>query len=240
MSHMHFSIRSGKRGAAADQIAYITRMGRHEQREDLVFVQHGNLPDWADSPNTFFNAADKGERKNGSIFRNIKLSLPNALTLDQDVELAIEIADALIGKKPYILAVHNCLSSIEGVRNPHVHLLYSDRADDGIDRSPALTFKRYNAKHPEKGGRKKDSGGKNALEMRDHLLAQRNKVAELTNRKLATHGHVERVDPRSLKDQGKRQKPERHLGQRRIREMSEREKEEYVEVRKERRQRDLC
>ena len=36
MAHLHFGIKSGKRGTAADHIAYITRKGAYEKRADLV------------------------------------------------------------------------------------------------------------------------------------------------------------------------------------------------------------
>ena len=39
--------------------------------------------------------------------------------------------------------------------NPHAHLMISERANDGIERSREQWFRRYNAKAPEKGGAKK-------------------------------------------------------------------------------------
>ena len=40
-------------------------------------------------------------------------------------------------------------------RPPHAHLMISERANDGIERSWEQWFRRYNAKDPEKGGARK-------------------------------------------------------------------------------------
>ena len=53
---------------------------------------------------------------------------------------------------PYTLAIHR--GGPDG-ENPHAHLMISERANDGIERSREQWFRRYNAKAPEKGGAKK-------------------------------------------------------------------------------------
>ena len=42
----------------------------------------------------------------------------------------------------------------------HAHLIFSERTNDGIERSAAQWFKRYNAKEPEKGGARKTTATK--------------------------------------------------------------------------------
>jgi hypothetical protein len=106
--------------------------------------------------------------------------------------------------------------------------MFSDRMPDGINRSPEQTFSRYNAEHPERGGRRKGSGGKNRLALRDEVIAMRKTCADLQNAALEKAGHSARVDHRSLKAQGIDRKPERHLGPARIRNMSTEDKERYV------------
>jgi len=44
---------------------------------------------------------------------------------------------------------------MDGGDQCHVHVLWSARTLDGIDRSPATFFKRYNPEHPERGGAEK-------------------------------------------------------------------------------------
>ena len=53
---------------------------------------------------------------------------------------------------------HNRMKEIEesgSAAFPHAHLMISERANDGIERSREQWFRRYNAKAPEKGGAKK-------------------------------------------------------------------------------------
>jgi hypothetical protein len=232
MASFHHRIKSGKRGSAAEHATYITRQGKYSNREDLVFTEHGNMPDWAKgNPSAFWKAGDKHERTNGAVYREQEIALPDDLTLDQNRELVSQLVPALVGNKPFQYAIHAPNAALGGGTNTHLHLIYSDREDDGIERSPERTFRRYNAKHPEVGGRRKDSGGKNGMQLRDELIAIRKKCADLQNAALAKYGHTVRVDHRSLKEQGIDRKPERHLGQARIQAMSKKDREQYAAAR---------
>lgn len=229
MANFHHRVKSGKKGAAADHAAYITRQGKHHAREDLIASGHRNMPVWAtDEPMYFWRAGDKYERENGAVYREHEIALPGELTPDQQLELAADLIHYLAGNKPHQWAVHASISALEGRVNPHLHLMVSDRMDDGIDRPPELTFRRHNSKHPEQGGRRKDSGGKNRLALRDDLIETRRQCAELQNAALARHGHGARVDHRTLKAQGVDRPPERYLGAARLRRMSEEEKTQFV------------
>ena len=44
---------------------------------------------------------------------------------------------------------------MDGNDQPHVHLMFNERLQDGIERDPEQYFKRYNSKNPERGGLKK-------------------------------------------------------------------------------------
>jgi hypothetical protein len=77
--------------------------------------------------------------------------------------------------------------------NAHVHLMYSDRLLDGIERALERMFSRYNAKQPELGGCRKDSGGLSPLELRANVLYMRKTIADLQNEALADSGHKARV-----------------------------------------------
>lgn len=232
MSHYHFEIKSGTRGSATDHLAYITRKGRHSARGDLVATEHGNMPEWAEhDPELFWKASDKYERKNASPYRDITIALPSALVPKQNVELARDLIKVIANSKPFQAAVHSSTSSLEGKSNPHVHVMISDRLPDGIARTPEQTFKRHDPVHPERGGRKKGSGGLTRMQLRDHVLAQRKIVADTINAALEKHGHDLRVDHRSLRGQGKQRDPERYLGPVRIRTMSDAQKKQYVSER---------
>lgn len=233
MASFHHCIKSGKKGTAANHAAYITRQGKHSQREDLVCAGHGNMPTWAQAnPSAFWKMGDKHERANGAVYREHEIALPAELTHMQQRELVDALVQVMAGDKPYQFAVHAPNSSLEGKANTHLHLMFSDRMPDGIERSPEQTFSRFNAKRPERGGCKKDSGGKNRLALRDELIHTRKTCADLQNATLQKYGHSARVDHRSLKEQGVDRAPERHLGPARIQEMSGDDKARVVEARR--------
>jgi hypothetical protein len=229
MASFHHCIKSGKKGSAAEHSKYIMRDGKkYQDREDLIASDHGNMPSWAQNdPFAFWKTGDEHERANGAVYREHEIALPGELTPDQNKELVNQLVSALVGDKPFQFAIHAPNAALGGGTNTHLHLMYSDREDDGIERSAEQTFRRYNAKQPEVGGRRKDSGGKNSMQLRNELIAVRKKCADLQNAALAKHGYDARVDHRALKDQGIDRTPEHHLGQARIRGMSKEERKQY-------------
>ena len=230
MASFHVEIKSGR--SANDHADYVARQGFHQKHEDLVTSGHGNLPAWAnENPKVLWKAAEKFERKNGAVYREKIIALPSELTAEQNKTLVDDLVSKLAAGKPFQFAIHAPSSSLEGESNPHVHLMTSDRMDDGIDRPAERFFSRYNAKQPEKGGRKKSGGGRNRMQLRDDVIATRKLVAETINHHLAANGHEARVDHRTLKEQGAQRKAERHLGPARIRGMSVQERSEYVAAR---------
>lgn len=231
MATFHHQVKSGKKGTANQHSSYIAREGSHSEREDLIAKGYGNMPAWAKTPREFWRAADKYERRNGSVYREHEIALPSELTRDQQLELAHKLVKTLAGNKPFEYAVHENYSTLAGNLNAHMHLMLSDRVPDGIERPPEQTFRRYNRDNPELGGRRKDSGGLDPLTLRDKMIEMRRKTAESLNKALATHGRPERVDHRSLKEQGVQRTPERHLGQAKVRRLSAADKTSYIEAR---------
>ena len=129
---------------------------------DLRFYSDsaGNIPEWAeDDPRGYWAAADAHERANGRLYRQAGFALPRELNAAEHVEWATRFSEHLPGAEwlPYTLAVHR--GGQDG-GNPHAHLMFSERTNDGIERSAAQWFKRYNAKEPEKGGARKTTATK--------------------------------------------------------------------------------
>lgn len=229
MASFHFEIKSGKRGTAAEHARYVSREGKHKRRGDLIDTTYGNLPAWAEGqPEKFWQAADKYERINGAAYRELVIAIPNELNREQARSFADRIVTDVIGDKPYQYALHAPDASLGNTTNTHVHVMYSDRMADDIDRPPEKTFSRYNRKHPEQGGRKKDSGGKNRMQLRDDVIARRKAVADIENQMLQEAGHDARVDHRSHRERGIDKQPERHLGPAKIRGMSTEDKSVYT------------
>lgn len=236
MDALHFGIRSGKRGTASTHLAYVTRKGRYAKRGDLIATGYGNMPSWAqDDPNLLWKASDTFERKNGSAFRSLIISLPNVLTIEQLTELARDEAHRLAGNKPFQFALHLPTSSLEKEPNPHVHIVICDRLPDGIERGPEQMFRRYNAQQPERGGCRKDTGGLPPGELQVRMRAMREAVANNINRTLERHGHDLRIEHRSHKELGIERPPERYLGPTKIRLMSDAARATYIQKRRLRR-----
>ena len=228
MASFHLSINNGKKGTAAEHAAYIARKGSHgknKEKEDLVALDHGNLPTWAkDDPLYFFRMSDAGERVNGAAFRELVIALPSELTQDQRHELALECVKQQIGNKPFLVAIHSPMAALGDVPQDHLHAMWSDRVPDGIERTPEKFFNRYNSEKPELGGCKKDSGGKAPVIRKNELTTRRANCADLQNQYLEKYGHTARVDPRSYRDRGIKKEAEKHLGAAAIKKMSAEDK----------------
>ena len=232
MASFHFSIKKGKKGAAADHAAYIVRTGKYRDRDDLLFAEHGNMPDWAgDNPMRFWRAGDRFERKNGAVYREYEVALPQELNRQQLEEIVPRMINELVGNRPYHCAIHAKESSLGKQQNVHMHLMFSDRIDDGIVRDREQTFKRYNAKQPELGGRRKASGGRDRATLRSEVVALRERCATIQNQTLEKYGHPARVDHRTLRQQGIMRAPERHMGAARIQAMAEIHREAFLQQR---------
>ncbi len=223
---------TGKKGTATEHSRYDARQGKWQSRNDLVSVEYDNMPDWAeDEPLKLWRAADRYERANGSAYIEATIALPQELTKEQNRHLAKELAEIIAPGLPRQLAIHDPVSALATVRNPHMHLMYSARRPDGIGRSPEQFFLRYNAKNPEQGGCRKERGGQTARAMGDELSVLRAKIAQKQNEALASAGSDARVDHRSNHDRGFYDVPESHLGPAKIRGMTAEQKKRYIEQR---------
>ncbi len=216
MASYHLSVKTGGKGSASPHADYITREGKYsrEKESDLEHKEAGNMPAWAaHKPAEFWKAADSFERANGCTYREIEIALPRELKPDQRLELVRDFVRQEIGERhAYQFAIHNPKAAIAGGEQPHAHIMFSERLNDGIDRDPQQYFKRANTKEPERGGAKKERFGETLAERKEYLVAQRERWADLQNTHLELYQHAGRVDARSLKDQGIEREPERHLG----------------------------
>lgn len=110
--------------------------------------------------------------------------------------------------------------------------MISDRVPDEIERLPEQHFRRFNRKDPEKGGCRKDTGGRDRIVLRNELISLRENWAQLQNDHLEKCGHAARVDHRSHHDRGIAAPPERHLGPAKVRQMTVEDKQALQEQRK--------
>lgn len=211
MSIFHLTVKRGSRSKnrlAVDKHDYIVRLGRFAQRHDgdLAHSENGNMPGWAQSdPHMFWVETDEHERANATLYHEIEFALPVELSPAQQIECTREFVRQICGEQhPYSWGLH------AKENNPHVHLMFSGRMLDGIERDAELFFKRYNSKSPERGGCRKEASGD--ARGRDWVKQVRMDWQDVANRYLAASGQNTRIDHRSYKDQGLEIAPGVHLG----------------------------
>lgn len=199
--HVSVSVGSvGKGTSATSKDDYLERAGKYQEDESLVesdrelaHVEHGNLPEWAGTGREYWQAADAGERSNGTLYRQVEFALPRELDEIEQIkvaqEFARELGNAAGERLPYTLAVHRG----EGA-NPHAHLILSERVNDGLARTRQTWCKRANGRHPERGGARKTR----RLQGKRWLIQTRQDWERIANRQLERAGRPERIDHRSL------------------------------------------
>jgi hypothetical protein len=219
MAIARLSMKVGKAGRACPHAAYIVRAGQHARHlsrgEKLEACEAGNLPAWAEhDPLLFWQAADAYERSNGTTYREMEIALPRELDAGQRAALVRAfVAQEIGGRHAYQWAIHTPIAA-DGQVQPHVHLMFSERQVDGIERDPEQYFRRYNAKNPEKGGARKGYGlhaGQTLTrsERAADLKELRARWQQMANTHLEQLGHDTRIDMRSHAERGTGLEPEK-------------------------------
>ena len=201
---------NGKKVSAKVHADYILREGE-EKQTDCVY-KNCQLPSWADgSAQKFFKAAEKYENKGNRRYKEIEMSLPNELTLEQNMEIVNAFIAKHLSNHYYIFAIHEKAGAISGERHPHVHIMFSERLIDEVERQeerPAYKYFKRAAK-PLKGEkeanleRRREHGAPKDKKWHDKnfLLQIRADFAAIQNRVLSNYGKSIRVDHRTLNAQ---------------------------------------
>ena len=202
MAIYHLTARSGSRQkgkSAAAKYDYINRCGRYAPgATEVVWSAAGNMPGWAGDPSLYWQAADRYERANATLFREYEFSLPYEISPTAHIRLVKQFTDAVCGtaRLPHAVAIHR-----GGGQNPHVHLIVHERGLDDIERDAETWFSRANKASPERGGAAKSR----VLHGKQRLHDLRALWAELANAELAAAGADARIDHRSLRAQRQEQ-----------------------------------
>ena len=217
MAISHCSVRHGRAGKGAPHARYVQGEGRYG-RDDVAHVEHGNMPAFAAAdPLAFWAAADAHERANGRAYTEVQYAVPRELTERKDqIRFARRMADGIVGvKQPYTLAMHDT-EAADGGRNVHVHLMFSERMLDGIERGPEQFFKRAAAPYrhrvtkemmpadPARGGAAKNR----EMHAKSFVTDVRARYERTVNRELERMG----VDDRISMARNERAEPEPKLG----------------------------
>ena len=190
---------------------YINREGEQSKKDDCVF-KGNQLPKWAKgSAQKFFSAATRYEDKGNRRYKEIELSLPNELTLEQNCTIVDQFIANHLANHYYAYAIHDKAGELSSERHPHVHIMFSERLIDDVERiqeRPACKYFRRAAKSL-KGEqvasfeRRRQHGAPKDPKWHDknYLYEIREDFARIQNEVLAKNGFSIHVDHRTLKAQ---------------------------------------
>ena len=201
-----------KKTNAQSHLEYINRERVYENRGACIFHSH-HLPKWAhDDPKKFFQAADIYEGVGHRRYVEIEFALPNEL---KTVEQYRQIIDAFIAKHLsdhyYAYAIHDKIGMLSGQRHPHVHIMFSERLIDDVEKIKERSAKAFFL-YP---ARKKKDGSEPPFEEKwkrgapkdrkwcnhQYVTELRADFANIQNAVLEQNGFSIRVDHRTLQAQ---------------------------------------
>ena len=202
-------IQRSKGRSATAAAAYRAGERIHDERSGITHdyrrksgVEHCEMIGWTKSRAELWNAAEQAEkRKDATTAREYEVALPNELGEQQRAELAREFGHYL--HKRYNVAVDICIHNDPDNHNPHAHILTTTRE---VENGNALG----NKSSREWNGKKRSEAG--LPNRKQDLEIIREAWEQHVNRALERAGHDERIDHRSLKDQGIDREPTKHLG----------------------------
>ena len=137
--HVRMSVGHGAKGAA--HFEYIERGGKY-RRGDKIYSETGNLPNWAASPKDFWERVSAHDKRS---YREIEFALPNELDTEEQKRIVQEFVRDYLPDKAYTIAIHEPNSRIKGEKNPHVHVMFSERIID--DRVRNMTEEDFFKQH---------------------------------------------------------------------------------------------
>lgn len=157
---------------------------------DSTILAPEGAPAWATDSNALWNAVEAGEKRvDAQLAREFILAVPPELSATAQFQTAVDWAKSNLVSSGMTAEVS--LHHSRTGKNPHVHLLCTMRRFDG-DKFSAKKATEWN-----------DVG---------LLVEQRKSWADAVNTALENAGRSERVDHRSLKDQGLDKIPQPKIG----------------------------
>lgn len=203
MANYYLNMSYGKVGKTIPHFEYITASGKYTGKEKELVEEIHNMPDWVNTPKEFWEMADKNERVNGRTYREVRISLPEELTKEENKELLNQFLKENFSNHYYSVVIHDKETQpefdfVKKHQNIHAHIMFCPRVIDDIDRpDPNKYFKKSNSKYPERGGAAKDSKW-NEVET---LLTLRKDWELLQNKHLEKHNIEEKVSCETLEKQ---------------------------------------
>ena len=189
-----------------------TRKKGIEHREIIAPI---DAPEWANDRAKLWNEVEKIEKsKNSQLSREINIALPKELSLEKQIELTREfVKDTFVDKGMVAdISIHDNKKG-----NPHVHIMLTMRPFEngtwGAKSKKEYILNKKGEKIKLKSGeyksRKIDTVDWNKKEK---LEVWREQWANYANRSLERNGIKERIDHRTLEEQGIERIPQIHVG----------------------------
>lgn len=179
---------------AAAHLSYITR------KSAVTHVVAARMPEGRRQALAWLRREERDDRKNARVIDKIMVALPRELTDVQHHALVKAFAEKLtLGRASWLAAFH---TKGKDARNPHCHLILRDRDHETGKRVMFLSA-------GKKEAAQRTAKGQSAPTT---LSAVRELWERMANQALAASGRTERIDRRSLKEQGQRRRPQVHEG----------------------------
>jgi hypothetical protein len=223
MALYRLSVKIGSKGSGRAHFDYISGDGKYKRigtEDDIRLTRSNAIPSWAKSPRDFW----KEEEKIGDGFRKIELALPVELEPKNQERLVEQFVNKNFKDYPCTYAIHDSKNG----ENPHVHIMFSERkrVDTREEPSREQFFKKSRTRKDGtvSGGYAKDTTITKGAGRKQWLLDLRKDWEYGQNIYLERANVPERVDCRSLKEQGVDRVPQIHVGAKawRMKERSER------------------
>ncbi len=155
------------------------------RHQACTVVAGGRMPIEGSAMMAWLDEQEQGDRKNARVIDKVVVALPKELTREQNIALLEAYGERMTqGRASWAAAIHDGPGDAD---NPHAHIIFRDRDVDTGKRVMMTT---------EKGSTGQFREG----------------WEEEVNRSLEREGFDERVDRRSLKDQGIDREPQLHVG----------------------------
>lgn len=250
MASYHFSVKcgnyNGRKTSATNHLNYINRDGQFKnldkknnskkQVNECIYKENF-LPAWAEgSAKKFWSSAEKYERANACVYKELEFNLMNELTLKENLKIINDILKVEpMNKFYYSLVIHDKQkSAISGERNLHCHLMFCEREIDGIERDAKTFFKRYNSKNPTLGGARKSILFNDRKIGKQTVKNLRDEYAKIVNKILKENNIKETISSKTLKEQREEaikkgdllkvkildREPEKHLGRKLVKDVN--------------------
>lgn len=250
MASYHFSVKcgnyNGRKTSATNHLNYINRDGQfknldkknnsNKQVNECIYKENF-LPAWAEgSAKKFWGSAEKYERANACVYKELEFNLMNELTLKENLKIINDILKVEpMNKFYYSLVIHDKQkSAISGERNLHCHLMFCEREIDGIERDAKTFFKRYNSKNPTLGGARKSILFNDRKIGKQTVKNLRDEYAKIVNKILKENNIKETISSKTLKEQREEaikkgdllkvkildREPEKHLGRKLVKDVN--------------------